>query len=103
MSRSPMGSISIVFAHQATQAWTALIRSLFAAGLTIDATWPIEMELKNRMRGLNWQRLRQASPSFVGPALSAAQLPSRTYGRKSRRLSRMQSSGSGLMVSVAPI
>lgn len=29
------------------------IEALFAAGLTMNATWPIEMELKNRMRGLN--------------------------------------------------
>jgi putative DNA methylase len=49
----PRGLYSIIFAHQETQAWAALIRSLFAAGLTIDATWPIEMEMKNRMRGLN--------------------------------------------------
>jgi len=47
------GLVSVVFAHQETQAWTALIRSLFAAGLTIDATWPIEMEMKNRPRGQN--------------------------------------------------
>lgn len=43
---------SIIFAHQETEAWTALIRSLFTAGLTIDATWPIEMERKNRPRGI---------------------------------------------------
>jgi adenine-specific DNA methylase len=47
------GLFSVIFAHQETEAWAALIEALFSAGLTIDATWPIEMELKNRMRGLN--------------------------------------------------
>jgi adenine-specific DNA methylase len=49
----PDGVHSIVFAHQDTKAWTSLVRSLFAAGLSIDATWPVEMEMKNRTRGLN--------------------------------------------------
>lgn len=47
------GIAVVIFAHQGTDAWTALIKSLFHAGLNIDATWPIDMELKNRMRGLN--------------------------------------------------
>ncbi|TSA50209.1 DUF1156 domain-containing protein [archaeon] len=42
---------TVIFAHQSTEAWVALIDSLFAAGLTIDATWPVKMELKNRPRG----------------------------------------------------
>lgn len=42
----------VIFAHQETKAWTALISSLFRAGLTIDATWPVEMERKNRPRGI---------------------------------------------------
>src|SRR5439155_21031377 len=53
-------------------AWTALVRSLFAAGLTIDATWPIEMEMKNRMRGLNSAALETSitvvcRPRVAGP------------------------------------
>ena len=47
------GIAVVIFAHQGTDAWTALINSLFHAGLNIDATWPVDMELKNRMRGLN--------------------------------------------------
>ncbi|MBL8860739.1 MAG: DUF1156 domain-containing protein [Planctomycetes bacterium] len=43
----------VIFAHQETEAWTALIHSLFVAGLTIDATWPVEMERKVRPRGIN--------------------------------------------------
>jgi len=67
------GVYSIIFAHQATEAWTALIRSLFASGLTIHATWPIEMEMKNRMRGLNSAALETSitvtcRPRIVGTA-----------------------------------
>lgn len=47
------GIESIVFAHQENEAWSALVHSLFEADLSIDATWPVEMELKNRMRGIN--------------------------------------------------
>lgn len=47
------GLFAIIFANQETDAWTALVRSLFDAGLTIDATWPIEMEMKNRTRSIN--------------------------------------------------
>jgi len=50
---APEGIISVIFAHQEKEAWVALIHSLFAANLTIDATWPIEMEMKNRARGQN--------------------------------------------------
>jgi len=45
------GVFTVIFAHQATEAWVALIHSLFGAGLTVDATWPVKMELKNRPRG----------------------------------------------------
>ena len=73
------GLYSIVFAHQETQAWTALVRSLFAADLTIDATWPIEMEMKNRMRGLNSAALETSitvicRPRVVGNAASFKQV-----------------------------
>jgi adenine-specific DNA methylase len=75
----PRGLYSVVFAHQETQAWTALIQSLFAAGLTIDATWPVEMEMKNRMRGLNSAALETSitvvcRPRVVGSAASFKQV-----------------------------
>ncbi|MBC7077225.1 MAG: hypothetical protein H5T92_02780 [Synergistales bacterium] len=75
----PNGLYSVVFAHQETQAWTALIRSLFAAGLTIDATWPIEMERKNRLRGIDSAALETSitvicRPRVVGSAASFKQV-----------------------------
>jgi adenine-specific DNA methylase len=71
----PEGLYSIIFAHQETQAWAALIRSLFAAGLTIDATWPIEMEMANRPRAQHSAALQTSitvvcRPRIVGRAAS---------------------------------
>jgi putative DNA methylase len=38
------GPIVVMFAHQSTKAWTALINSVFDAGLNITATWPLDTE-----------------------------------------------------------
>jgi len=53
----PDGVISVMFAHQSTKAWTALISALFEAGLSVDATWPIDTELKNRSVALGTSSL----------------------------------------------
>ena len=37
--------VTVMFAHQSTDAWTALISALFDAGLSPDATWPIATEM----------------------------------------------------------
>jgi putative DNA methylase len=66
------GIISVVFAHQETHAWTALVNSLFAAGLTIDATWPVDMELKNRMRGLNSAALETSITVVCRPRVTGS-------------------------------
>jgi putative DNA methylase len=42
------GVVAVMFAHQSTEAWTALINALLNAGLTVTATYPIDTELKNR-------------------------------------------------------
>ena len=44
----PDGIIAVMFAHQSPKAWTALINALFEAGLTVNSTWPIDTELRNR-------------------------------------------------------
>lgn len=49
----PGGVISVMFAHQTTQAWDALVNSLFSAGLNIDATWPIDTERSTRVVALD--------------------------------------------------
>lgn len=45
------GVVSIMFAHQSTEAWTSLIEAVFAAGLTVTATWPIDTELTTALKG----------------------------------------------------
>jgi adenine-specific DNA methylase len=71
----PDSIVSVVFAHQETEAWTALIHSLFAANLTIDATWPIEMEMRNRPRAQNSAALQTSitvicRPRVAGPVVA---------------------------------
>jgi len=56
MARKQMaadGIMSVMFAHQSTKAWIALIEALFSAGLSIGASWPIHTERPNRSRGLD--------------------------------------------------
>jgi len=38
------GLVTVMFAHQSTHAWTALIKSVFRAGLTVVSTWPLDTE-----------------------------------------------------------
>ena len=37
--------VTVMFAHQSTDAWTALVSALFEAGLSPNATWPIATEM----------------------------------------------------------
>jgi len=71
----PNGVISIMFAHQSSKAWSALIGALFDAGLAIEATWPLDTELKNRAVALGTSALESSitvacRPRIVGSAAS---------------------------------
>jgi len=79
------GLFAVIFAHQETQAWVALVNSLFAAGLTIDATWPIEMELKNRMRGLDSAALETSINVICRPRVAGSAASFRTVRREIER------------------
>ena len=46
----PEGVIAIMFAHQSTKAWSALIAAVLEAGLTIDGTWAIDTELPTALK-----------------------------------------------------
>jgi putative DNA methylase len=46
------GLISVMFAHQSNEAWSALLSALFDAGLCPDATWPIATEKPTASLGL---------------------------------------------------
>jgi adenine-specific DNA methylase len=69
---NPGGVISIMFAHQSTKAWTALVHAIFEAGLTVDATWPIDTEmitaLKASMSSLSSSVTVVCRPRVVGSA-----------------------------------
>ena len=59
----PTGVISVMFAHQSTEAWTALINALFEAGLTVTATYPIDTELTTALK--SWQSVLMSSITVV--------------------------------------
>jgi adenine-specific DNA methylase len=70
----PGGLVSIMFAHQSTKAWTALINAIFAAGLTVDSTWPIDTELTTALKAdlsaLSSSIVVSCRPRIVGSAAS---------------------------------
>jgi putative DNA methylase len=44
--------VSIMFAHQTTEAWTTLCNSILYAKMNITGSWPIDTEMANRSLGL---------------------------------------------------
>lgn len=44
--------VSIMFAHQSTEAWTTLCNSILGARMNITCSWPMDTELVNRSRGI---------------------------------------------------
>jgi putative DNA methylase len=44
--------VSIMFAHQSTEAWTTLCNSILGARMNITGSWPIDTEMANRSLGL---------------------------------------------------
>lgn len=46
----PEGRLVVVFAHKNPEAWEALVGAIIRAGFVVDASWPIQTEMGNRMR-----------------------------------------------------
>ncbi len=44
--------VSIMFAHQSTEAWTTLCNSILDARMNITGSWPVDTEMANRSLGL---------------------------------------------------
>jgi putative DNA methylase len=44
--------VSIMFAHQSTEAWTTLCNSILGASMNITGSWAIDTEMANRSVGL---------------------------------------------------
>ena len=70
----PDGVMVVMFAHQSTEAWTALINALFNAGVNITATYPVDTEriiaLKKDISALASSITVICRPRQVGAAAS---------------------------------
>lgn len=44
--------VSIMFAHQSTEAWTTLCNSVLGSRMNITGSWPVDTEMTNRSLGL---------------------------------------------------
>ena len=71
--------VTVMFAHQSTDAWTALLSALFEAGLSPYATWPIATEMPNTALALGTASLETSvtvacRPRVVGSAASFRQV-----------------------------
>jgi adenine-specific DNA methylase len=70
----PNGIITIMFAHQSTKAWSALIEAILGSGLTVNATWAIDTEkiyaLKSEKSVLASSITVSCSPRITGSAAS---------------------------------
>jgi putative DNA methylase len=67
--------VSVMFAHQSTDAWISLISALFDAGLSPDATWPIATEMPKTALALGTASLETSvtvacRPRVAGTAAS---------------------------------
>lgn len=45
-------TVSIMFAHQSTEAWTTLCNAVLGGGMNITGSWPMDTEMANRSLGL---------------------------------------------------
>jgi adenine-specific DNA methylase len=66
------GVISVMFAHQSTKAWTALVNALFAVDLNITATFPIDTERKARTLALGRSTLESSITVVCRPRVATA-------------------------------
>jgi adenine-specific DNA methylase len=70
VSRKP-ALVSVMFAHQTTEAWTALLSALFNAGLCPSATWPIATERPTGVLGLGTASLESSVTVVCRPRAAA--------------------------------
>ncbi|EXI65856.1 MAG: hypothetical protein AW08_02881 [Candidatus Accumulibacter adjunctus] len=65
------GRLVVVFAHKHPDAWETLVSAIIRAGFVVDASWPIQTEMGNRMRAMSsaalassvWLVCRKRDPS----------------------------------------
>jgi putative DNA methylase len=49
----PDGPMTVVYAHKTTLGWSTLVDSLRRAGFVVTEAWPLDTEMKGRVRGLD--------------------------------------------------
>lgn len=52
--------VSVMFAHQSTEAWTTLCNSILGARMNITGSWPMDTEMANRNVGLSGAALESS-------------------------------------------
>jgi adenine-specific DNA methylase len=68
----PPHLVSVMFAHQSTDAWAALLTGLFDAGLAPDATWPIATEMPNTALAMGTASLETSVTVVCRPRLAGS-------------------------------
>lgn len=59
----PGGELVVVYAHKTTLGWATLVDALRLAGFTVVEAWPLDTEMKSRLRGMDSSAL--ASSIFL--------------------------------------
>tara|TARA_R110001592_G_scaffold325782_6_gene606385 strand:- start:15327 stop:18389 length:3063 start_codon:yes stop_codon:yes gene_type:complete len=61
--------VSIMFAHQSTEAWSTLCNSILGARMNITGSWAIDSEMANRMLGISSAALTSSVTVSCRPSL----------------------------------
>ena len=54
----PHGQLVVVYAHKTTLGWSTLVDAL-STGFVISEAWPLDIELKSRLRSRDCRRWHQ--------------------------------------------
>jgi putative DNA methylase len=49
----PGGTLAVVYAHKTTLGWSTLVEAFRRAGFTVTEAWPLDTEMKSRLRGMD--------------------------------------------------
>jgi len=47
------GTLAVVYAHKTTLGWSTLVEAMRKANFTVTEAWPLDTEMKTRMRGMD--------------------------------------------------
>jgi putative DNA methylase len=95
----PGGQMVVVYAHKTTLGWATLVDALRQAGFTVTEAWPLDTEMKSRLRGMESAAL--ASSIFlvarkrVGRAVGRAASPTSIIDRLAARNDRLAAGPTG--------